>query len=68
MNNNNWMTCTACKKVVILNATGICLGCQSGFSGQMIEDRYVPLLEEKELKTRDSKESRIPDKGQIDEY
>lgn len=36
-----YMTCTACKSLVQVNATGICLGCQGGFSGQQEADRYI---------------------------
>ncbi len=43
-NDNSWMSCTSCHAVVQLNATGICLGCQGGFSGQHEEDKYTPKL------------------------
>ena len=50
--NNNWMTCTSCKAVVQLNATGTCLGCQGGFGCQSEEDRYLPV----ETKTQSNEE------------
>jgi len=40
---DKWMTCTTCKAIVQFNNTGICLGCQGGFSGQQDEDRYLPI-------------------------
>ncbi len=35
-----WMNCNACKAVVQANSTGICLGCQMGFTGIPQEDAY----------------------------
>ncbi len=37
---SNWMKCTTCKSIVVLNATGICLGCQTGFTKPLDEERY----------------------------
>ena len=39
--NNKWMTCTTCRAIVQLNATGTCLGCQGGFNPCNKEDEYV---------------------------
>jgi len=36
-----WMNCNACKTVVINNETGICLGCQRGFTYKLQEDAYL---------------------------
>lgn len=35
-----FMNCNACQRVVQINNTGICLGCQRGFTGQDAEDVY----------------------------
>ena len=35
-----FMNCNACQRVVKINNTGICLGCQRGFTGQDAEDLY----------------------------
>jgi len=51
--NEKWMCCTCCHAVVQLNATGICLGCQGGFCGQLDEDKYKP---EEELKGKELSE------------
>jgi hypothetical protein len=41
---SNWMTCTSCRAVVQRNDTGICLGCQGGFSGAKEEEKcHVPI-------------------------
>lgn len=34
------MTCTSCKAVVQVNATGTCLGCQQGFNKFIKDDHY----------------------------
>lgn len=47
---SNWMTCTTCRAIVQLNATGICLGCQGGFSGPLEEENYKAIKEEVEPK------------------
>lgn len=36
------MTCSTCARVVQINNTGICLGCQRGFTGLDAEDVYKP--------------------------
>lgn len=48
---DKWMTCTTCKAIVQLNATGTCLGCQGGFAGQQDADRYIPI--ETKLRTKE---------------
>jgi hypothetical protein len=35
-----YMNCNACQRVVQINNTGICLGCQRGFTGVDAEDVY----------------------------
>lgn len=35
-----FMACTTCKRVVQVNSTGTCLGCQRGFIGAPQEDAY----------------------------
>ena len=37
-----FMTCSTCARVVQINNTGICLGCQRGFTGLDAEDIYKP--------------------------
>lgn len=37
-----YMNCNACQRVVQINNTGICLGCQRGFIGVDAEDVYKP--------------------------
>ena len=37
-----WMPCTTCNRVVKINNTGICLGCQRGFTGLDAEDVWKP--------------------------
>lgn len=37
-----FMTCSTCARVVQINNTGICLGCQRGFTGLDAEDVYKP--------------------------
>lgn len=37
-----FMTCSTCSRVVQINNTGICLGCQRGFTGMDAEDVYKP--------------------------
>lgn len=37
----DWMMCTSCRKVAVVNETGICLSCQRGFTGIPQEDSYV---------------------------
>ena len=32
---NDWMMCNSCRRTVRQNPTGICLSCQSGFSGEV---------------------------------
>lgn len=41
MNEINYMMCTTCKQVVSQNPTGICLGCQSGFSYKTSKDSFL---------------------------
>lgn len=36
----NWMNCNTCRRCVRQNETGICLACQSGFTGSMAPDDY----------------------------
>ena len=36
---SNWMTCTCCRAVVQQNNTGICLGCQGGFTGPLEQEK-----------------------------
>ena len=38
----DWMPCTTCKRVVKINNTGLCLGCQRGFTGLDAEDVWKP--------------------------
>lgn len=43
----HFMTCNSCQRVVQINNTGICLGCQRGFTGVDAEDVYKqPILNE----------------------
>jgi len=58
--NDKWMTCGACKAIVQLNATGICLGCQLGFDGQHEEDKYIPI--ETKLQSKEEEISRLKDR------
>ena len=45
-----FMTCTTCQRVVQINNTGICLGCQRGFPNMDAEDVYKPPVKtDKEL-------------------
>jgi len=37
----NFMECQGCRHVVSLNNTGMCLSCQSGFTGVPKEDSYM---------------------------
>lgn len=37
-----FMNCNSCQRVVQINNTGICLGCQRGFTGMPAEDVYKP--------------------------
>lgn len=37
-----FMNCTTCQRVVQINNTGICLGCQRGFTGMDAEDAWKP--------------------------
>jgi predicted Fe-S protein YdhL (DUF1289 family) len=37
-----FMNCNSCQRVVQINNTGICLGCQRGFTGLHAEDVYKP--------------------------
>lgn len=37
-----FMNCNTCQRVVQINNTGICLGCQRGFTGVDAEDVYKP--------------------------
>lgn len=37
-----FMNCTTCQRIVQINNTGICLGCQRGFTGIDAEDVYKP--------------------------
>lgn len=37
-----FMTCTTCSRLVQLNNTGTCLGCQRGFTGMDAEDVWKP--------------------------
>ena len=55
---NHWMTCTTCKAIVQLNATGTCLGCQGGFNPCNKEDKYKP-EEEEEMKKKTKSEKKI---------
>lgn len=48
--NIEWMNCTTCKALVQINNTGICLGCQMGFTRVPQEDAY-PVQQEEEVKT-----------------
>lgn len=54
---NNLMTCTTCKALVQLNATGICLGCQGGFNPFNDEDKYVPV--ETQLQSKEEEITRL---------
>jgi len=38
---NDWMTCNTCRRSVRANPTGVCLACQSGFSGEICEDDFL---------------------------
>ena len=41
---SNWMQCTTCKAIVSQNNTGICLGCQGGFTGPKEEEQcHIPI-------------------------
>jgi len=33
-----YMTCNSCKRIVEVNNTGICVGCQMGFNPSFVED------------------------------
>ena len=37
-----FMECTTCKRLVQINETGTCLGCQRGFSSEPQEDAWKP--------------------------
>ena len=37
-----FMNCTSCQRVVQVNNTGICLGCQRGFMREPQEDSWKP--------------------------
>lgn len=37
---SSWMECTTCHRTVRQNETGVCLGCQGGFCGEMMPDDY----------------------------
>ena len=50
-----WMKCTTCQEIVLLNATGICLGCQEGFNPHNKEDKYI--AKEKDDAIKEGKES-----------
>lgn len=55
-----YMHCTTCKRLVIVNPTGICLGCQGGFS--FIEtDHYKPEI-------KDAAEERKEPEDYIEQY
>lgn len=41
----HWMTCTTCGRLVALNNTGICRGCQLGFPNVDMDDVYTPPLQ-----------------------
>ena len=45
----NYMHCTTCRKVVQVNATGICTGCQLGFAPPPEEECYKPTGNEEEF-------------------
>ena len=34
----DFMTCNTCRRVVKVNNTGVCLGCQRGFTKEELED------------------------------
>jgi len=57
---DQWMTCTSCRAIVQLNATGTCLGCQGGFGCQSKEDRYLPI--ETKLKSKEEEISRLKER------
>lgn len=52
-----YMTCNTCRRVVQLNATGICLGCQRGFVKEPQEDSIPDVAsevtDEKRIKKND---------------
>lgn len=64
-----FMTCTTCQRVVQINNTGICLGCQRGFPNLDAEDVYKPPvktakeLEIEKLKAREKELEDAINKG-----
>lgn len=36
----NYMTCNTCRRIVVVNNTGICLACQAGFSNAPQQDQF----------------------------
>jgi hypothetical protein len=54
------MTCTTCKRVVQINNTGICLGCQKGFK-QTPDDDAIDLRPIKEMEGLKEREKEIED-------
>lgn len=57
-----FMTCTTCTKVVQVNPTGTCLGCQRGFVAAPQEDAYEFHKEEVEnaIQKQETKELDVP--------
>jgi len=58
---NDWMNCNTCRRSVRVNPTGVCLACQSGFSGEICEDDFLwEAIEYQKTKERiDAIEERI---------
>lgn len=46
-----WMECTTCHATVEVNNTGICLGCQCGFTQVPQPDQFDPRTKQKHEKT-----------------
>ena len=50
------MNCGSCSAICQVNNTGICLGCQRGFTNYPQEDAWVNSDERKKLKLKERKE------------
>lgn len=49
-----YMTCNRCRKVVQVNNTGICMGCQLGMAGPLEEEAFKPTNEQVSEKKRNN--------------
>ena len=59
-----FMNCTACKKLVQVNPTGICMGCQMGFSGPQAdswENCQKKKVNRKKVKKAEAEEEKYAD-------